>query len=58
MRTIAHSLFSCCKADASTLVRELIITFGRSGYGALFEIRDRQQLAVGAVRYRYESDYC
>ena len=54
---LAHSPFSCRKAGASALVRELIITFGHSGYVALFEIRDDQQVVIGAVRHQYESDY-
>ncbi len=54
---LAHSPFSCRKAGASALVRELIITFGHSGYVALFEIRDDQKVVIGAVRHQYESDY-
>ncbi|MBK7719757.1 MAG: type II toxin-antitoxin system RelE/ParE family toxin [Giesbergeria sp.] len=54
---LAHSPFSCRKAGTSALVRELIITFGHSGYVALFEIRDGQKVVIGAVRHQYESDY-
>jgi hypothetical protein len=38
-------------------VRELIISFGGSGYVALFEIQDSKQVIIGAVRHQYESDY-
>jgi plasmid stabilization system protein ParE len=54
---LAHSPFSCRKAGASTFVRELIISFGGSGYVALFEIRDSQQVIIGAIRHQNESDY-
>lgn len=54
---LVHSPFSCRKAGASAFVRELIISFGNSGYVALFEIRGAEQVIVGAVRHQYESDY-
>lgn len=54
---LAHSPFSCRKAGDSAFVRELIISFGGSGSVALFEIRDAQQVIVGAVRHQRESDY-
>ena len=56
-KLLIHSPFSCRKAGASALVRELIINFGRSGYVALFEIRGGQKVVIGAVRHQYESDY-
>ena len=54
---LAHSPFSCRKVGDSAFVRELIISFGSTGYVALFEILDSQQVIVGAVRHQYESDY-
>ena len=54
---LVHSPFSCRKAGDSAFVRELIITFGGSGYVALFEIRDAQQVIIGAIRHQNESDY-
>ena len=54
---LTHSPFSCRKAGSSALVRELVITFGKSGYVALFEIREGQQVVMGAVRHQVESDY-
>lgn len=54
---LAHSPFSCRKVGENTFVRELIISFGGSGYVALFEIHDAQQVIIGAIRHQLESDY-
>lgn len=54
---LAHSPFSCRKVGESTFVRELIISFGGSGYVALFEIHDAQRVIIGAIRHQHESDY-
>ena len=54
---LAHSPFSCRKVGESAFVRELIIPFGGTGYVALFDIRNSQQVIVGAVRHQRESDY-
>ena len=54
---LQHSPFSCRKVGTSTFLRELIISFGGSGYVALFEIRDASTVIVGAVRHQLESDY-
>ena len=54
---LAHSPFSCRKAGQSPFIRELIISFGSSGYVAMFEIRDSNQVIIGAVRHQHESDY-
>ena len=54
---LQHSPFSCRKAGASTFLRELVISFGGSGYVALFEIIDATTVIVGAVRHQLESDY-
>jgi plasmid stabilization system protein ParE len=51
------SPFSSRKSGSSTFVRELIISFGASGYVAMFEIRDAQTVFIGAVRHQRESDY-
>ena len=52
------SPFSCRKAAHDTpLVRELIISFGATGYVALFEIDDESTVTVLAVRHQRESDY-
>ena len=54
---LAHSPFSCRKAGHSPFIRELIISFGSSGYVAMFEIRDSNQVIIGAIRHQHESDY-
>ena len=54
---LAHSPFSCRKTGESAFVRELIISFGSSGYVALFEIRNSDQVIIGAIRHQHESDY-
>jgi plasmid stabilization system protein ParE len=57
---LRHSPFSCRKAaegKRGPLVRELIISFGSSGYVALFEILDDSTVLVTAVRHQRESDY-
>ena len=54
---LEHSPFRCRKAGQSPFLRELIISFGNSGYVAMFEIRDSNQVIIGAVRHQHESDY-
>ena len=54
---LQHSPFSCRKAGPNPFLRELIITFGGSGYVALFEIHDATTVVIGAIRHQLESDY-
>ena len=54
---LVHSPFSCRKTGDSAFLRELIISFGSSGYVAMFEIRDSDQVIIGAIRHQHESDY-
>ena len=50
--------FTCRKANAdSPFLRELIITFGTSGYVALFEIEENNNVTILAVRHQREDDY-
>jgi plasmid stabilization system protein ParE len=49
--------FTCRKVGASTFLRELVIPFGNTGYVALFEILDRQTVAIAAIRHQREDDY-
>ncbi len=50
--------FSCRKASQEDpLLRELVISFGDSGYVALFEIEDRENVTVLALRHQREDDY-
>ena len=52
------SPFSCRKASPdNTFLRELLITFGGSGYVALFEIEDSNTVTVLALRHQREDDY-
>ena len=54
---LRRSPFTCRKAGTSAFLRELVIPFGRSGYVALFEIVDNENVVVGAVRHQLEDDY-
>lgn len=55
---LTFSPFSCRKARReNSLLRELIIPFGKSGYVALFEIDDAHTVTVLAVRHQREDDY-
>ncbi len=50
--------FSCRKAmEANPFLREIIISFGDSGYVALFEIDDDQTVTVLAIRHQREDDF-
>jgi plasmid stabilization system protein ParE len=52
------SPFSCRKATAgNTFLRELVISFGASGYVSLFEIEDDKTVTILAVRHQREDDY-
>ena len=55
--TLKTSPFTCRKAGQSPFLRELIVSFGQSGYVALFEIEDESNVAVLAVRHQLEDDY-
>ena len=50
--------FSCRKADdANPFLREILISFGNSGYVAVYEIEDNETVTVLAVRHQREEDY-
>ena len=52
------SPFSCRKATSSnTFLRELVISFGATGYVALFEIEDASTVTVLGVRHQREDDF-
>lgn len=55
--TLQTSPFTCRKAGGSAFLRELIIPFGGSGYLALFEIENADEVSVLAVRHQLEDDY-
>ena len=57
---LRHSPFSCRKAadgKLGPLVRELVISFGAYGYGAMFETMSNTTVLITAVRHQRESDY-
>ena len=56
---LAYSPFSCRKAQyqKNPRWRELLISFGHSGYVALLEIEDSRTVTVTAVRHHREEDY-
>lgn len=57
-RLLEHSPFSCRKAlPNDPLLRELPISFGASGYVALFKIVDAANVVIVAVRHPREDDY-
>ncbi|MDY0073287.1 MAG: type II toxin-antitoxin system RelE/ParE family toxin [Thauera sp.] len=50
--------YTCRKAlSDNPYLRELLISFGKSGYVALFEIEADAVVTVLAVRHQRESDY-
>jgi len=49
--------YTCRKVGASPFWRELIISFGRTGFVAQFEITADGLVLVGAVRHQREDDY-
>jgi plasmid stabilization system protein ParE len=50
--------FTCRKASPdSPFLRELVISFGSSGYVLLFEIEDATTVTILAVRHQREDDY-
>ena len=55
--TLTASPFTCRKAGHSPFLRELMISFGHSGYVALFEIFGSSDVIVSAVRHQLEDDY-
>lgn len=54
---LERSPFSCRKAADDAFLRELIVSFGASGYVALFDIEDSETVTVLAVRHQREDDY-
>lgn len=54
--SLKHNPFSCRKTNTPFL-RELVISFGATGYVALFEIENNQTVTVLAIRHQREEDY-
>jgi len=57
LATLARSPFTCRKAADSSFLRELVIPCGHTGYVALFEIADSENVVVGALRHQREDDF-
>lgn len=50
--------FSCRRTeDGDPFLRELLISFGQSGYVVLFEVEGHDVVTVLAVRHQREADY-
>ena len=50
--------FSCRKViPDNPFLREILISFGASGYVALFEIDDNETVTILAIRHQREDDY-
>lgn len=50
--------FSCRKADLDNpFLRELLVSFGTSGYVALYEIDDDRTVTILAIRHQREDDF-
>jgi plasmid stabilization system protein ParE len=55
---LQHFPFSCRTASPENpFVRELVISFGDSGYVALFEIENSSTVTILAIRHQREDDY-
>jgi plasmid stabilization system protein ParE len=57
LKVLERFPFTCRKVGAGPFTRELVISFGHTGYVALFEVVDDHTVAVGAVRHQREDDY-
>ena len=50
--------FACRKATPDDpFLREMLISFGQSGYVVLFEIEDKSTVTILAIRHQREEDY-
>lgn len=50
--------FACRKVDpGNPLLRELLVSFGASGYVLVYEIEDERTITILAVRHQREDDY-
>ena len=54
---LSRSPFVYRKAADSPFLRELMISFGGTGYVALYEIEDASHVTILAVRHQLEDDY-
>lgn len=50
--------FSCRKPDPDNpFLREILVSFGASGYVALYEIEDDRTITILALRHQREDDF-
>jgi len=56
INSLKHNPLSCRKT-INPFLRELIISFGATGYVALFEIEADHTVTVLAIRHQREEDY-
>lgn len=50
--------FTCRKATPENpFLREMVISFGTTGYVALFEIEDDRTITILAIRHQRENDF-
>ena len=57
LQVLATTPYTCRKASTRPFLRELVISFGATGYVALFEIVDAHSVVIAAVRHQREDDY-
>lgn len=58
MQLLQQFPFTCRKAvPENSLLRELVISFGSTGYVALFEIDNNETVTILAVRHQREDDF-
>jgi plasmid stabilization system protein ParE len=56
--TLESFPYTCRKADMDNpFLRELLISFGSSGYVALFNVDDEKTVTIVAIRHQREDDY-
>ncbi len=54
---LEHHPYTCRKSGESPYWRELLISLGRTGFVAQFEIAAEDLVLVGAIRLQREDDY-
>jgi len=58
MKFLEDFPFACRKSSSGDpFLREMLISFGNSGYVALFEIEDKKNVTILAIRHQREEDY-
>lgn len=58
MQFLKEFPFSCRKASSdNSFLREMLVSFGQSGYVMLFEIEDSKTVTILAIRHQREEDY-